>query len=239
MKKIIYLICFSLFLIGCGNQASNNSKEKIQSELKEAKNEEQEKSMVSLKKIEESAIKTYEGPFGLAMGISIEELSSRLAYAKGHDLTKNMYLVKPPKSTPIFNEYAVYATKEDGLCQIIATAKVPIVNSTGDQIKSKVDEIAETVSLKYGKFTKKNFYYGEDVYKRNSKFFMLGLAKGSILYGYEWVNGKSFNLPNDLEEILIYASPDGLSEASAVLIYNFKNNKICIDREKKENSKNL
>lgn len=242
MNKIfISSAILAFFLIGCGESKQNNS-EKGQSTQPQAENKEDQHTPVKKSSLTppEIPIKTYDGPLGLAMGISIDELSGKIASAKESESNPNFYTITPPKSAPGFDRFYALATKEDGVCKIIAISEVNVVNDTGDQLKSRVNEIAEMVEIKYGKSHKKYDFARQDVYRRNPQFFMMALKEDAVTYGFDWVNqANKVALPNDLEEINVFANASETSKGWVTLSYTFKNFKSCQDNIKKAKSANL
>ena len=182
------------------------------------------------------APKTYEGPFGLAMGIQIKELVDDLGFKHVVD---TLYSGTPPKPAPGFDEYLVSATPSGGICKVIATKDVKNVSGSGNQLKAATDEIAEMVELKYGKSTKKFDFASQDVYRRNPEFWMMALMKGEVTYLYSWTKGKALDLPNDIVDIEVVAKSSSINDGFVKLLYSFSNNKACDDEIKRKKSTNL
>lgn len=171
--------------------------------------------------------KTYEGPFGLAMGISSDELTGKLGFTIP-DGTEDVYAGKPPKPGDGFSEYYVLASAKAGLCKIIGNINVPVVNGTGDQLKVEADKLAELIELKYGKPTRKFDDSLQDVYVRNPQFWMMGLTENSVMYSYSWRQNKTAaQLPYDLESIEIDVAAIDINSGRATLRYTFKNFDAC------------
>ena len=184
--------------------------------------------------------KNYEGPLGLAMGISTGELVDRFTFKVGDESKPHFYTGTPPKPAPGFGSYFVVATKEQGVCKIMALADVNVVNASGDQIKSETDRIAEMVELKYGKPTKKYDFASQDVYRRNPQFFMMALKEDAVTYAYDWtVKPNSAGLSNDLAEIEVMAMASRIDSGIVRLQYTFTNFNACAEVIKKQKSANL
>ena len=239
-KILISSAILSFLLLGCGEQKQNNSETNKSNQSQDTAKEDNPPIGTSTIKTPEIPIKTYDGPFGLAMGISINELSGTIASAKALETNPNIYTITPPKPAPGFDRYYVVATKEDGLCKINAISEVNVVNDTGDQLKSRVNEIAEMVELKYGKSHKKYDFARQDVYRRNPQFFMMALKEDAVTYGFDWVTqANKATLPNDLEEINVFANASEMSKGWVSLEYVFNNFKSCQINIKKSKSTNL
>ncbi|MBO6219546.1 MAG: hypothetical protein J6N81_08235, partial [Treponema sp.] len=61
----------------------------------------------------------YAAPFGLKMGMTIEEIAAQCEEEPSF-VKDDIYLVKPVKSHPLFEYYAVYISEKTGLYQIRA-----------------------------------------------------------------------------------------------------------------------
>lgn len=183
-----------------------------------------------------SPTKTYEGPFGLAMGIQTKELEEELGFKKRSETT---YTGTPPKPASSFEQYFISAAPSAGLCRIIATHDVKGVSDSGDQLKAATDSIAEMLEVKYGKPTEKFNFASQDVYKRNPKFWMMALMKDDVTYSYWWMKGKSFDPPNDISAIKLEAQSSSIEDGYVRLTYIFSNEKACMDETKRQKSTNL
>lgn len=186
----------------------------------------------------ESIKKQYSGPFGLAGGISIEELE-KMGF-KSVETSPEVFSGMPPKPLDGFKEYFVIALPEIGLCRIRADHNIDVVNGSGDQLKSKADQVAEMMAVKYGKHSTKVVYISKDVYKRNPEFWMLGLKEESVFYAYDWTSGKTQQpLPDDLENIEISARATDIQSGYISIHYTYKNFKDCKSAMKKKQASSL
>ena len=184
------------------------------------------------------AEKTYDGPFGLAGKMSTAELA-RLDF-KPLSFNPSLYKGVAPRPMEGINDYVVLATPEAGVCRIMANADVSVVNGSGDQIKEKVDQLAELMATKYGKRSSKTDFANQDVYRRNPEFWMMALTEDSVAYGYTWEAGKTETaLPDDLQSIEIFAGATQIRSGWAQIRYNFKNIKDCQESAKKRKAANL
>ncbi|WP_143054621.1 hypothetical protein [Massilia timonae] len=185
-----------------------------------------------------AAAKIYDGPFGLAAGISAAELKA-IGFEEV-DSAPGIYRGKPPKPFSDPGEYVVLAAPKAGLCRIRATFDVNNVNGAGDQIRSKVDQLAETMQIKYGKHSDKVNYISRDVYRRNPEFWMMGLKEESVMYGFDWTAGKTQQpMPQGLSNIEIVAVALDGSSGMAAIHYNFDNRDECMKELKEQKSSAL
>ena len=183
--------------------------------------------------------KTYDGPFGLAMGISVAELQGDYGFKR--DRKKLGYFEgQPPKPVNGMDSYFAVATKGQGVCKIGATVIVEITNDFGDQIKAEADRVAELVQLKYGKYTEKVDYIKDDDHKGRSDFWTYDLEKQLNAYSYHWGGGKKgIALPNNIKSIEVASVATALSKGYILVSYEFNNFGDCLTEIKKQNSSNL
>lgn len=173
------------------------------------------------------AKKTYDGPFGLAMGIPGEDLMREFGLTMmSSDPT--MFTGKPPKPMEGIDEYIVFAAPKAGVCRVIGIIEVKTVNGSGDQVKAETDKIADLLQIKYGEYSDKSEYIVEDVYRRNPQYWMMGLKEDSVFYAYTWTNPKrQERLPNQLKSIEAFASASRTDSATVVIRYSFDNITDC------------
>lgn len=187
---------------------------------------------------EAKAIKTYDGPFGLTARMTGEELKT-LGFVEVEG-SPGLFKGTPPRPLGEPGDYYVVATPKAGLCRIRASYDVNTVNGEGDQIKEKVDQLAEAMSVKYGRHSTKINHISQDVYRRNPEFWMMALREDSVVYAYDWTAGKTEQpMPDGLENVEIVANALTLSSGYAAISYSFDNRKQCMDELKKLKSSNL
>jgi hypothetical protein len=169
---------------------------------------------------------TFDGPFGLAAGMSSSALE-KLGFeaVPGHP---SIFKGKPPKPVDGIDEYVVLATPIAGLCRIQAKANVPVANGTGDQVRAEVDRLASLLALRYGKHSLKGDLNDKETYRQNPQFWMMGIQDQSILYGYTWNGAKTEKpLPNSIAVIEVTAGADSMTAGWGSMIYTFKNFDAC------------
>lgn len=182
-----------------------------------------------------TAQKTYDGPFGLSMGIPLKELVGTMGFKGSED--PFFYEGTPPKPVDGMSTYFAIATEKQGICKIGAWIDVPVVNATGDQIKSEANKVAELLELKYGKYSKKHDYAGQEVYKRNPQFWMMALKEEAVVYAYIW--NSTTNLPNNIKSIGVTSNATSINSGYISVQYEFNNFKDCQSEFKSKKSSNL
>ncbi|WUR15680.1 hypothetical protein E7V67_011425 [[Empedobacter] haloabium] len=178
------------------------------------------------------------GPFGLAGGMSIAELS-QLGF-KESETSPNVFVGKPPKPLDGITDYSVFATPTAGVCRIRANHDVDLVNDSGDQLRTKVDQYAELMSVKYGKYSTKVNYTGREVYRNNPQFWMMALKEESVFYAYDWSTKKlETPLPDKMANIEVAANAISTSKGYVSIQYTYDNFEVCREEMKKKSATNL
>ncbi len=102
---------------------------------------------------ETSKIVASDGPFGLAMGMTVDMFAGQLK-PQGNGI----YLFdNPPKPNSQFENYAVKISDNAGLCWVKGIGKDIVTNGYGFDVKSEFDELDKILSEKYGKAKKLDF----------------------------------------------------------------------------------
>jgi len=185
------------------------------------------------------AQKTYNGPFGFAMGISGTELMEQFNL-KPVPSDPNLFDGPAPKPLDSIQEYMVLTSPKAGACRIVGMSKVAVVNGSGDQLKAEADRLADLMQIKYGKYTEKVDYIGQDVYRRNSQYWMLGMKEDSVAYAYEWAPKKgAAPLPNQLQSIEISTAAPALDSGYVAVKYTFTNFTECQNERKASKAQSL
>lgn len=190
------------------------------------------------------AVLVYDGPFGLKMGMTIEELE-KIGAVKTED--ESIYSVsKVPVPNPSFDGYGVKATKETGLCKILAFTPSTNTNSFGDGIKSVHEDLKESLTKKYGKPEKEfNFVKTGSIWREREDF-MMGLLKGDRYLSAYWESSDSTTqsktsviLPNNIQSISLKGVATSSDKGYIALNYEFKNFHTCSSITKAAKDKSL
>lgn len=185
------------------------------------------------------AKKGYDGPFGLAMGILPAELNQAFGFKNTSD-RPSQFVGVPPKPVPDFESYFVTATPVEGICILGAIQSLSVVNDSGDQLKQRVDSVAEMLAVKYGEHTEKMDFGSQERYRRNSEYWMMYLMKDAVTYAYSWQTGKkNKSLPNGIDHIEVFASASSLNAGAVIIKYYFQNEKRCAAEKRTQKAENL
>jgi hypothetical protein len=235
MSKALYLFLLTLIvtgaLTGCQKQVSEPSQTTPAPTAAPADLKPQPLAQAQAQKV-------YDGPFGLSHEIPFAEIEN-LKF-KRMTSGSSVFTGQPPKPMDGVDEYFLIATPESGVCRISARANVEKVNATGDQLRAKVDQMAEMMAFKYGKHSDKMHYFSQDVYRRNSQFWMMGLSEDSIAYVYTWESKKTSQpLSENLDSIEVMAGAGSTDSGWVSIRYTYKNFDACAKDEKKRKASNL
>lgn len=180
-----------------------------------------------------TSLTAHSGPFGLDMGMSLDELSKKMEL-KPHGNEKQNYVFNAttvPNPHPDFNRYVLVISPEHGLCSIAAVSN-PVKTDGGMEVRNRFSDIEEELSAKYGPpkrreslvSTSRN-YVAQDWFL-GMQDWLYGMQSNERVYRSRWFdkNLDSFNL----KSIQLNAEPSsGNRAASMELIYHFKNLDQC------------
>ena len=131
-----------------------------------------------------------------------------------------------PKKNAEFEAYGLLISPDAGLCQIRAVGKSIDTDSFGIALKSKYEELSDSLSSIYGKADKNDFLISGSIWKE-PKYWMMSLDKKERFLSAEWKGTKEKPLKNNLISVSIEARADGSEKGYIFLQYNFTNNDIC------------
>ena len=180
---------------------------------------------------------TYEGPFGLKMGLSIEETKTLISGISRIEQSEWMYQADSvPIPHPDFESYSLLFSQKHGLCKILAIGKDIKSGDSGSEVKSAFNSLDESLSKKYGKGKKYDFTSSK--YESPEYWMMYLLKKNRTLYKF-WRKEYGSTLLNNLSAIALNANASDMSTGYLTLSYEFENFSDCVDEAKTENSKGL
>lgn len=183
--------------------------------------------------------KEYQGPFGLAEGIPVDELISKF----GFSVTKedpDVYSGLPPKPNEKFSDYTYIATKKHGLCKIVAFTKTIETNSFSEQAVDLYKEISGNLESKYGKPSFDFNYIEKGSVWDQPEDLSTALSKNEAKIEKSWFDKeKGVTLPNKLSAISIKIIGTEKDEAFVTLAYTFNVNEKCVEHFKEEQKSSL
>lgn len=158
------------------------------------------------------------GPFGLAMGERIEDVSGATQIKPG------WYKVnKTPIASSDFDGFLVEAYPETGICFIKGIGPTIEGDSGGSQLRMNIDNIAASMETKYGS-PKHTDYCDSESSTCNPGYWTMHISSGSRIYSYSW----EFKNPiNGIGEAYVGASATSSLEGYAVIEYYSSQKKEC------------
>ena len=178
-----------------------------------------------------------DGPFGLQAGLTkknIEDMTGEVL--KPVDGKVNLYMLSAtPKKNPDFESFGLLISPKAGLCQIRALGKDINSDSYGFALKSKFDEISNTLKSIYGDGKKTDFLLSGSIWKDPNDW-MMGLVKGERVLMMEWKGKNEVMEKNEISEVGMDVRANNSSSGYVFLQYTFSNNSVCeaeIDSDKK------
>lgn len=160
------------------------------------------------------------GPFGLEMGMSIEEIGGNpkeLSSPLGIYQLKNV-----PKPHPAFERYIVRVSPNNGLFLIRALGKQISTNIYGINLKQEFEQTSKKLEKKYGACDKNNLLLPGSIWNKPEDFMMSLLKEERILMSL-WHKKYNSKLPNDIYGITLKANAFDSNGAFLILEYTFKN----------------
>ncbi|MFZ4835116.1 hypothetical protein [Rouxiella sp. Mn2063] len=169
-----------------------------------------------------------DGPFGLEAGLSkknIEDMTG--GDLKPVENSANLYTSESlPKQNADFEAYGLLISPKAGLCQIRAIGKNVDTDSYGIALKSKYEELSDSLSSIYGKAEKNDFLLSGSIWKEPQDW-MMALNKKERFLSAEWKGTKEAPLKNNLRSVSVEVRANGSSQGYVFLQYDFSNSDIC------------
>ena len=120
-----------------------------------------------------------DGPFGVAMNSKPSDYGCSTS-----ENNKSAYVCKSlPKSHKDFEAYVLFYHPSNGICQIKALGRDISTNAYGEEIKSKVDEIANQVGKSYGKLKLYDFLKAGSMWDEPQEW-IASFSRGERVYTY-------------------------------------------------------
>lgn len=128
-------------------------------------------------------------PFGLKMGMSLNEIAAVCNGEAPVFLEADRYLIKPAKRHPIFEHYMVSVNEKTGLYQIKAVSSSVETNKYGTELQSAFYATKDRIAKTYGHPTlvDKVDTNIEKIYQQNDYWFYT-LSEGSRVLAAMWNN---------------------------------------------------
>lgn len=176
-------------------------------------------------------ISIFAAPFGLKMGMTIEEISTQCEDIPSF-IKDDIYLIKPNKNHPLFDYYAVYVNKKIGLYEIRAISSPITTNKFGTELKNAFYDLKDRISKTYGKPKLNNKYNNlANSYYQKDEYWFYSLKEGARELSAIW--GDNTILADNLDIVVLECSfVSGLFDGTGQLIlYYYFNNTNSVENE--------
>lgn len=186
----------------------------------------------------------WEGPFGVKMGISLDDLRSAVDLKDGESKF-TFESNKAPSPHDAFETYLYTLTEQTGLCKVAAIGKQVTTGGAGVELRGEFASYQTALTERYGKPSAKYDFLSRGSIWNESKYWMMGLLKKDRVLTTFWMaspDDKSTpkaDLPNNLETIVLEANAESTETGRIAIRYAFKNESDCVDLIKKSRNKAL
>lgn len=162
----------------------------------------------------------YNGPFGLSQGLSLNEVKQ---VCKVKHIESDAYEITPPKANAMFKTYLAWIDPDYGLYAIRAISEEIHANAHGTELKSRFENITESIESKYGKC--KRVDKNSDRVFDEPRYFMYTLKNGSRELSAAWAKKEQSQLPDDIVSVYVeVVAKNSYSDSGYVILeYGFSN----------------
>lgn len=171
-------------------------------------------------------------PFG------IEEGTKRPSLNILKELGHGYFEVKPPRTHPEFEMYAVQMADGPGVCIVKAVGVSHQNDRYGNSVRSAFDEVRSQIEGTYGKSRLNNFLRPGALWKDTNEWVM-SIHKNERAYQAVWGGLAGPAIKNNVNEILLDVVAQNQSEAYLVIQYRMSNFKACEDALRANDAKSF
>lgn len=146
-------------------------------------------------------------PFGLNLGMKVDDL--RLLGAKPIDNAPGRWdLLTPPTPNSNFSGYLLTATPKQGLCRIAALGVTLKNDASGEQARSKYNDLVGIITQKYGKPTSEYDYLDPKSIWNGRSDFAMAINKDERTLESYWLNISNPSIKNIMVAVRSLSSTD-------------------------------
>lgn len=144
----------------------------------------------------------FAGPFGIDMGMTLEELKQQNMNPEKTSSSDGYYLVEPPKTHPNFEMYLVRLYKDKGVFWIKAIGKDISDSGYGSSTKSEYEKIEGQLNKSYGVGSEIRILLPGTIWDEPEDFLM-SLRRGERAYATKWSIENNNNLESPIDRIFL------------------------------------
>lgn len=169
--------------------------------------------------------RSYDGPFGLQMGLTREQVRELIPSLKdSEDSPTYAESSTVPKPHPDFESYGLQFSKKSGLCKIVAIGKDISSGSAGYELRAAFEEIDKALTARYGKG--KLYDFSSERYD-SPEYWMMHLLQKNRTLAKIWSSEHGSSLSHSLGSVGLEANASDMSTGYLVVRYEFSNLPDC------------
>lgn len=170
------------------------------------------------------------GPFGLEMGMSVNEVRKLAPLTANADRSiYTMHDVPVPNAS--FTMYKLFITPLFGLCKILAVTPVIRSNAEGADLRAAFDRVEKDLRAQYGAGKRIDTFKAGSAWEAPRQW-MVGLAEEQQALNAYWYRAEDALLPDSLRAIKLEANALGEDRGYLALGYEFTNFGSCLAEDK-------
>lgn len=167
-------------------------------------------------------LSVFASPFGLEMGMSLDEIKEVCKGVKPEHIEDDRYLIYPEKKHPLFEQYIAYVDDSIGLYYIKAISTDIKTNDYGTELQNAFHDIKDRISKTYGEpividEVRSDSYFKED------KYWLQTLRDGARTLSALWFLEKTKEISDNLAVVGIFSNVYKYDVGYIVLEYQFTN----------------
>jgi hypothetical protein len=164
---------------------------------------------------------TRKGPFGLYMGMSLNDLTAAGCGTK--PVAPGKYLVdNVPKPHSLFEKYAVQIGPQSGLSWIKAIGKTIPTSVFGMELKSAFDSLETKLASTYGRFDRTDLLLPDSIWNE-PRDWMQGLLNRERYLMSAWSKDKRSTLTDSLTSVAVACTAIDTDSGYLSVEYTFEN----------------
>ena len=179
-----------------------------------------------------AVIQAYDGPFGLKMGLSKEQIE-----AMGVQLTdrkEGVYSAeKLVKTHSVFEIYLLTIGEKEGLCRIMGVGKTIETGSFGTALQDEFNSLEKQLKDVYGKNSRYDFVRKGSIWKEPEDW-MMGLLKTERTLTAMWLPKEGSVMKESISGIVLDTMALSNTSGRVSLNYLFSNSEECSESIKAE-----
>lgn len=162
------------------------------------------------------------GPFGLEMGMSLEEVRISCGGRQPVSYGGDLYMIEPEAVHPAFCVYMVRVSESEGLYFVLASSEKTVSVMTGEIVRERFAALKDTLCQTYGGCRVEDELVAGSAFTKESEW-MVALAAGERKLQAVWNRGVPSRLPEDTRQIVLAVSSVSSFEARLSVSYTFSN----------------